>query len=115
MKNKIIPSIIDLSSCSSEFTASAELVEAIIVTNNNYELTLKERGKYSDYTDYLKYKESDKLYNKGIRIKNFKNSDTYTNLPIEKKDLLNSVALVYFQDANRINLRVPDYEFHICN
>ena len=115
MKNKIKASIIDLSSCSYEFTASAELVNNIILgTNANITETYKTRGKYSDYTDYIKFKESDKLYNKGIKIINFKeNSDNYANLTVEEKNLLQQVALIYLEDANRINIRIPDYLFHI--
>ena len=114
MKNNIKPSIIDLSSCSYEFTASAELVDTIILGTNVITETYKIRGKYTDYTDYIKFKDSDKLYNKGIKIINFKeNSDNYDSLSVENKNLLDEVASIYFGDANRINIRIPDYLFHI--
>jgi hypothetical protein len=112
MRVKTKPDII-LYSCKSEFTASAEKVETIIlgyIFKEPSEDTLKIRGKYTDYIDYLKFKESDKLYNKGIRIINFKeNSDNYPILSLEDKNLLDQVALVYLQDADRINGKTPDY------
>ena len=62
--------------------------------------------------DYIKFKESDKLYNKGIKIINVMEDNNIT-LTVLEKTLFEQVALIYFQDANRLTIRVPDYLYHI--
>lgn len=66
------------------------------------------RSQYSDYTSYLKYKNSDKLYNKGLYYKSVQENNNGASIN-SNKTLFKEVALAYFKDALILNHREPDY------